>query len=146
MVLGGLEWDTEYNVYVVAENQKGKSQPATMSFRTSTEPDAIPGTLPQVTHTKLELNSQKTEEPNSKLKTRASHSIFTSVALKGEWQLNKSTEKIDFLDDGEPEMIFRLNFLTLKFWQPLLNELEFALAELGQALSTEDEMISSEWL
>ncbi|XP_042342647.1 neural cell adhesion molecule 1b isoform X2 [Plectropomus leopardus] len=42
VVLSGLEWDTEYNVYVVAENQKGKSQPATMSFRTSTEPEAIP--------------------------------------------------------------------------------------------------------
>ncbi|XP_010734990.2 neural cell adhesion molecule 1b isoform X4 [Larimichthys crocea] len=42
VVLSGLEWDTEYNVYVVAENQKGKSQPASMSFRTSTEPDAIP--------------------------------------------------------------------------------------------------------
>uniref|UniRef100_A0A4W6G5Y3 Neural cell adhesion molecule 1b n=1 Tax=Lates calcarifer TaxID=8187 RepID=A0A4W6G5Y3_LATCA len=47
VVLSGLEWDTEYNIYVVAENQKGKSQPATMSFRTTTEPDAIPGTLPQ---------------------------------------------------------------------------------------------------
>ncbi|XP_059186961.1 neural cell adhesion molecule 1b isoform X5 [Centropristis striata] len=45
VVLSGLEWDTEYNVYVVAENQKGKSQPATMSFRTSTEPEAIPGVL-----------------------------------------------------------------------------------------------------
>lgn len=96
VVLSGLEWDTEYSVYVVAENQKGKSQPATMSFRTSTEPDAIPGTLPQVTHTKLELNSQKTEEPNSKLKTSASHSIFNSIALKCEWQLNKSTEKNRF--------------------------------------------------
>ncbi|KAK9521024.1 hypothetical protein VZT92_020867 [Zoarces viviparus] len=42
VVLSGLEWDTEYNVLVVAENQKGKSQPATMSFRTTTEPDAIP--------------------------------------------------------------------------------------------------------
>ncbi|KAG8001910.1 Neural cell adhesion molecule 1 [Nibea albiflora] len=42
VVLSGLEWDTEYNVFVVAENQKGKSQPASMSFRTSTEPDAIP--------------------------------------------------------------------------------------------------------
>ncbi|XP_056296345.1 neural cell adhesion molecule 1b isoform X5 [Pseudoliparis swirei] len=42
VVLNGLEWDTEYNVYVVAENQKGKSQPATMSFRTPTQPDAIP--------------------------------------------------------------------------------------------------------
>ncbi|TKS80862.1 Neural cell adhesion molecule 1 [Collichthys lucidus] len=42
VVLSGLEWDTEYNVFVVAENQKGKSQPASMSFKTSTEPDAIP--------------------------------------------------------------------------------------------------------
>ncbi|XP_062417183.1 neural cell adhesion molecule 1b isoform X2 [Pungitius pungitius] len=40
--LSGLEWDTEYSVYVVAENQKGKSQPATMSFKTSTQPEAIP--------------------------------------------------------------------------------------------------------
>uniref|UniRef100_A0A3B5B5J5 Neural cell adhesion molecule 1-like n=1 Tax=Stegastes partitus TaxID=144197 RepID=A0A3B5B5J5_9TELE len=40
--LSGLEWDTEYDVYVVAENQKGKSQPATMSFRTSSQPEAIP--------------------------------------------------------------------------------------------------------
>ncbi|KAM9734061.1 neural cell adhesion molecule 1b isoform 2-T2 [Menidia menidia] len=42
VVLSGLEWDTEYNVYVVAENQKGKSKPATMSFKTSSEPEAIP--------------------------------------------------------------------------------------------------------
>ncbi|XP_054462585.1 neural cell adhesion molecule 1b isoform X2 [Anoplopoma fimbria] len=42
VVLSGLEWDTEYSVYVVAENQKGKSLPATMSFKTSTQPDAIP--------------------------------------------------------------------------------------------------------
>ncbi|XP_062242227.1 neural cell adhesion molecule 1b isoform X10 [Platichthys flesus] len=44
VVLSSLEWDTEYNVYVVAENQKGKSQPASMSFRTSTQPEAIPAT------------------------------------------------------------------------------------------------------
>ncbi|XP_030599804.1 neural cell adhesion molecule 1b isoform X9 [Archocentrus centrarchus] len=42
VVLSGLDWDTEYKIYVVAENQKGKSQPATMSFRTSSEPEAIP--------------------------------------------------------------------------------------------------------
>ncbi|XP_069391059.1 neural cell adhesion molecule 1b isoform X3 [Paralichthys olivaceus] len=42
VVLSSLEWDTEYNVYVVAENKKGKSQPATMSFRTSPQPEAIP--------------------------------------------------------------------------------------------------------
>ncbi|XP_068601864.1 neural cell adhesion molecule 1b [Brachionichthys hirsutus] len=45
MVLSELDWDTEYNVYVVAENMKGKSQPATMSFRTSPQPDAIPADL-----------------------------------------------------------------------------------------------------
>lgn len=42
VVLSGLEWDTEYTVYVVAENQKGKSQPASMSFRTTAEPVGIP--------------------------------------------------------------------------------------------------------
>uniref|UniRef100_A0AAQ5X5Y5 Neural cell adhesion molecule 1b n=1 Tax=Amphiprion ocellaris TaxID=80972 RepID=A0AAQ5X5Y5_AMPOC len=40
--LSGLEWDTEYDIIVVAENQKGKSRPATMSFRTSSQPEAIP--------------------------------------------------------------------------------------------------------
>nr|XP_057936132.1 neural cell adhesion molecule 1b isoform X7 [Doryrhamphus excisus] len=45
VVLSGLEWDTEYNVYVVAENQKGKSQPATMSIKTSMQPAVIPATL-----------------------------------------------------------------------------------------------------
>ncbi|XP_033486775.1 neural cell adhesion molecule 1b isoform X2 [Epinephelus lanceolatus] len=42
VILSGLDWDTEYNINVVAENQKGKSEPATMSFRTATEPEAIP--------------------------------------------------------------------------------------------------------
>ncbi|XP_041850547.1 neural cell adhesion molecule 1b isoform X9 [Melanotaenia boesemani] len=44
VVLSGLEWDTEYDVYVVAENNRGRSKPATMSFRTSSEPEAIPAT------------------------------------------------------------------------------------------------------
>ncbi|KAM8768181.1 neural cell adhesion molecule 1b isoform 2-T2 [Acanthopagrus schlegelii] len=44
-ILRELDWDTEYNVLVVAENQKGKSQPASMSFRTSTKPEAIPDGL-----------------------------------------------------------------------------------------------------
>ncbi|XP_061829145.1 neural cell adhesion molecule 1b isoform X2 [Nerophis lumbriciformis] len=42
VVLRGLEWDTEYNVNVVAENQKGKSPPASMSVKTSTQPAVIP--------------------------------------------------------------------------------------------------------
>ncbi|XP_013767935.1 neural cell adhesion molecule 1b isoform X11 [Pundamilia nyererei] len=57
IVLSGLDWDTEYNIYVVAENQKGKSQPATMSFRTSSEPEAIPATqgCSSVTYTLVSL-------------------------------------------------------------------------------------------
>lgn len=87
--------------------------------------------------TKPELKGQKTEEPNSKLEAWASRSIFNSPALlKGEWQLNISTS-IDFLDSSEPQMSFD---------SPLLNEFEFALPELGQAHSTEDETIPSEWL
>ncbi|KAM4627842.1 neural cell adhesion molecule 1b isoform 2-T2 [Polymixia lowei] len=42
VVLSGLEWDTEYVAIVVAENQKGKSQPGMLFFRTSAEPAAIP--------------------------------------------------------------------------------------------------------
>ncbi|XP_028840011.1 neural cell adhesion molecule 1a isoform X15 [Denticeps clupeoides] len=45
VVLSGLEWDTEYEVYVVAENQQGKSQPSILSFKTTSEPTAIPGTI-----------------------------------------------------------------------------------------------------
>uniref|UniRef100_A0A4W5LXC5 Neural cell adhesion molecule 1a n=1 Tax=Hucho hucho TaxID=62062 RepID=A0A4W5LXC5_9TELE len=45
VVLSSLDWDTEYEVYVVAENQQGKSQPGTISFRTAAEPTAIPATL-----------------------------------------------------------------------------------------------------
>lgn len=72
IILNGLLWDTEYVVYVVAENQKGKSQPASISFRTSSEPEAIPGTpFPQATPTKLQLKQEKnkTKKPlKAKLK------------------------------------------------------------------------------
>uniref|UniRef100_A0A8C2JN33 Neural cell adhesion molecule 1b n=1 Tax=Cyprinus carpio TaxID=7962 RepID=A0A8C2JN33_CYPCA len=40
VMLIGLEWDTEYDVFVVAENQQGKSKPGTLTFRTSSEPAA----------------------------------------------------------------------------------------------------------
>ncbi|XP_061683872.1 neural cell adhesion molecule 1b isoform X3 [Syngnathoides biaculeatus] len=40
--LSGLEWDTEYDVSVVAENQKGKSQRASVSIRTSVQPAVMP--------------------------------------------------------------------------------------------------------
>ncbi|XP_031428211.1 neural cell adhesion molecule 1a isoform X5 [Clupea harengus] len=45
VVLSSLDWNTEYEVHVVAENQQGKSQPSVLSFRTSPEPTTIPGML-----------------------------------------------------------------------------------------------------
>ncbi|XP_047463912.1 neural cell adhesion molecule 1a isoform X3 [Mugil cephalus] len=42
VTLSGLEWSTEYVVHVVAENERGKSNPGVLSFRTATEPTAIP--------------------------------------------------------------------------------------------------------
>ncbi|XP_058866151.1 neural cell adhesion molecule 1-like isoform X4 [Acipenser ruthenus] len=41
-ILGGLEWNTEYEIYVVAENQQGKSKPSTLFFRTVPEPTSMP--------------------------------------------------------------------------------------------------------
>nr|XP_055052248.1 neural cell adhesion molecule 1b isoform X6 [Misgurnus anguillicaudatus] len=40
VILNELQWDTEYDVIVVAENQQGRSSPSTLTFRTSTEPAA----------------------------------------------------------------------------------------------------------
>uniref|UniRef100_A0A4W5QIH0 Neural cell adhesion molecule 1 n=1 Tax=Hucho hucho TaxID=62062 RepID=A0A4W5QIH0_9TELE len=45
VVLNSLDWNTEYEVYVVAENQRGKSLPGTLFFRTAAEPTAIPDTM-----------------------------------------------------------------------------------------------------
>ncbi|XP_039634172.1 neural cell adhesion molecule 1a isoform X17 [Perca fluviatilis] len=42
VMLNGLDWNTEYEVHVVAENQQGKSEPAVISFRTATDPTTIP--------------------------------------------------------------------------------------------------------
>ncbi|XP_028450617.1 neural cell adhesion molecule 1a isoform X9 [Perca flavescens] len=47
VTLNGLDWNTEYEVHVVAENQQGKSEPAVISFRTTTDPTTIPGTTGQ---------------------------------------------------------------------------------------------------
>nr|XP_029536990.1 neural cell adhesion molecule 1-like isoform X12 [Oncorhynchus nerka] len=57
VVLSGLEWNTEYDVFVVAENQQGKSQPGTLTIRTSPEPSAIPATqgCSSVTYTLISL-------------------------------------------------------------------------------------------
>ncbi|KAM5246342.1 neural cell adhesion molecule 1 isoform 16-T16 [Ctenodactylus gundi] len=45
VMLKSLDWNAEYEVYVVAENQQGKSKPAHFVFRTSAQPTAIPATL-----------------------------------------------------------------------------------------------------
>ncbi|XP_017345639.1 neural cell adhesion molecule 1b isoform X1 [Ictalurus punctatus] len=42
ILLSGLDWNTEYDVTVVAENQQGKSQPGLLNFRTSSEPSTTP--------------------------------------------------------------------------------------------------------
>lgn len=45
-MLSGLDWDTEYEVRVVAENEQGKSEPGTLSFSIATEPTTtIPGAM-----------------------------------------------------------------------------------------------------
>ncbi|XP_045433957.1 neural cell adhesion molecule 1 isoform X2 [Pipistrellus kuhlii] len=42
IMLKSLDWNAEYEVYVVAENQQGKSKAAHFVFRTSAQPTAIP--------------------------------------------------------------------------------------------------------
>uniref|UniRef100_A0A8C9MXY8 Neural cell adhesion molecule 1 n=1 Tax=Serinus canaria TaxID=9135 RepID=A0A8C9MXY8_SERCA len=44
VMLKSLDWNADYEVYVVAENQQGKSKPAHYAFRTSAQPTVIPGT------------------------------------------------------------------------------------------------------
>uniref|UniRef100_A0A8C9UCA5 Neural cell adhesion molecule 1 n=1 Tax=Serinus canaria TaxID=9135 RepID=A0A8C9UCA5_SERCA len=45
VMLKSLDWNADYEVYVVAENQQGKSKPAHYAFRTSAQPTVIPATL-----------------------------------------------------------------------------------------------------
>ncbi|NWX59818.1 NCAM1 protein, partial [Promerops cafer] len=42
VMLKSLDWNADYEVFVVAENQQGKSKPAHYAFRTSAQPTAIP--------------------------------------------------------------------------------------------------------
>ncbi|XP_061870002.1 neural cell adhesion molecule 1 isoform X2 [Colius striatus] len=42
VMLKALDWNAEYEVYVIAENQQGKSKPAHYAFRTSAQPTVIP--------------------------------------------------------------------------------------------------------
>ncbi|XP_070411587.1 neural cell adhesion molecule 1a isoform X4 [Nothobranchius furzeri] len=43
-MLRGLDWNTDYEIHVVAENQQGKSEPSVTFFRTAVEPTTIPDT------------------------------------------------------------------------------------------------------
>ncbi|XP_029140797.1 neural cell adhesion molecule 1, partial [Protobothrops mucrosquamatus] len=42
VMLKSLDWNAEYEVTVIAENQQGKSKPARYAFRTSAQPTIIP--------------------------------------------------------------------------------------------------------
>ncbi|XP_077314256.1 neural cell adhesion molecule 1 isoform X11 [Lithobates pipiens] len=44
ITLRSLDWNAEYEVVVVAENQQGKSKAANFNFRTTTKPTVIPAT------------------------------------------------------------------------------------------------------
>lgn len=44
VMLKSLDWNAEYEVSVVAENQQGKSKAAHFVFKTLAQPTAIPGT------------------------------------------------------------------------------------------------------
>ncbi|KAM9299588.1 neural cell adhesion molecule 1 isoform 3-T3 [Gastrophryne carolinensis] len=44
VILRSLDWNAEYEVVVVAENQQGKSKEAFFNFRTTTKPTVIPAT------------------------------------------------------------------------------------------------------
>uniref|UniRef100_A0A3P9PN75 Neural cell adhesion molecule 1a n=1 Tax=Poecilia reticulata TaxID=8081 RepID=A0A3P9PN75_POERE len=43
-MLNGLDWNTDYEVLVVAENQRGRSEPSITTFRTASEPTTVPDT------------------------------------------------------------------------------------------------------
>ena len=48
VMLKSLDWNAEYEVSVVAENQQGKSKAAHFVFKTLAQPTAIPGTATSV--------------------------------------------------------------------------------------------------
>lgn len=60
-------------------------------------PSQVPSRWSLALNSKLKTSS-KTAEPNSKLKKQSVAFYFlNSLALNGEWQLNKSTEKIKYI-------------------------------------------------
>ncbi|XP_026051922.1 neural cell adhesion molecule 1-like isoform X15 [Carassius auratus] len=75
VILRGLDWNTEYEVYVIAENQRGRSDPGKLSFRTLPEPTAIPEE--SKSHTGLKQH----EETSSGLSTGAIVGILMVVFI-----------------------------------------------------------------
>uniref|UniRef100_A0A8C5HMR6 Neural cell adhesion molecule 1-like n=1 Tax=Gouania willdenowi TaxID=441366 RepID=A0A8C5HMR6_GOUWI len=43
ILLSSLDWNTEYEVLVVAVNQQGKSKPGSVTFKTALQPTTVPG-------------------------------------------------------------------------------------------------------
>ncbi|XP_059382354.1 neural cell adhesion molecule 1-like isoform X8 [Carassius carassius] len=75
VVLRSLDWNTEYEVYVIAENQRGRSDPGKVYFRTLPEPTAIPEE--SKSHTGLKQH----EETSSGLSTGAIVGILIVVFI-----------------------------------------------------------------
>lgn len=121
-------------------------QPCPSGLRQSQRPSQV-AYLPPVTHTNVELNSQKPEEPNSNLKTRAACSIFKSGALTVEWRLNKSIEKINrFRGRRWAKNDFPAEFSHFKVLTALTKWAWVCACRSGTHTHTEDKMISSECL
>ncbi|XP_058613478.1 neural cell adhesion molecule 1a isoform X2 [Onychostoma macrolepis] len=75
VVLRGLDWNTDYEVYVIAENQRGRSEPGKLSFRTLPEPTAIPE------QSKSHTGLKRHEETSSGLSTGAIVGILIVVFI-----------------------------------------------------------------
>uniref|UniRef100_A0A8C5HKS4 Neural cell adhesion molecule 1-like n=1 Tax=Gouania willdenowi TaxID=441366 RepID=A0A8C5HKS4_GOUWI len=45
ILLSSLDWNTEYEVLVVAVNQQGKSKPGSVTFKTALQPTTVPGAV-----------------------------------------------------------------------------------------------------
>uniref|UniRef100_A0A8D3DEP9 Neural cell adhesion molecule 1a n=1 Tax=Scophthalmus maximus TaxID=52904 RepID=A0A8D3DEP9_SCOMX len=72
VVLSGLDWNTEYEVHVVAVNQQGKSEPGTVSFRTATEPTTVPDAVDgskDIEEGKAAFTKDESKEPIVEVRT-----------------------------------------------------------------------------
>lgn len=87
VVLNGLDWNTEYEVHVVAENQQGRSEPGIRSIRTASEPTTIPGTIPihpprASTHTHTSHRAQKASTRDQKRRYYLDHWLLQGLYAK----------------------------------------------------------------